>query len=98
MRVIFNQNLPEPKQEPLNEKSHILSCNSCGVKLVEIKEVLDISEKQSYKAICSCGGSSFLVKLEGKGFSFPLSSVIIEDIEFNFFTDNPILIKCKKKK
>lgn len=98
MKVTFNQVLPEPKQEPIKDKTHILSCNSCNSKLVEIKEILDIPEPQKFKAVCFCGGSSFLLKLEGKAFTIAVPPLIIEDIEFNFFSDNPIVIKCKKNK
>jgi hypothetical protein len=85
--------LPESNKESINEKKSVLVCNSCLKKLVEIIEVLDIKVEQSIKATCSCGGSSFLLKTQGKTFTIPLDGSIVS-IEYPFDSSYTV-IKCK---
>ena len=88
--------LPESNKEPIREKRHILECNSCLKKLVEIVEILDIKYEQSIKAACSCGGGSFIIKTSGKTLTKPLDADIIS-IDYPFDTPHTV-IKCKLRK
>jgi hypothetical protein len=87
--------LPESNKEPIREKKHILKCNSCLTKLIEIVEILDIEYNQSIKAKCFCGGSSFVLKTSGKTLTKPLNCTILS-IDYPYNPNDYTVIQCKK--
>ena len=88
-----NNILPEPKLEKIKEKRKTIKCNTCLKELVEVVELLEIKKEDKIKAVCGCGGSSFIHKTVGKWMVRPVNCAI-DNVEHPFDSDITRIV-CK---
>ena len=73
---------------------HILSCNSCGIKLGILFETKEISKKYNktvkYQCICKCGGDSFVFVSRNECYFIQEPTLFLKSIST---VDNELFIK-----
>lgn len=62
-----------------------IKCADCGKKLLVVMKVKDTDQKQTIQCKCTCSGTSFKVKLEGRYYFDSIKGLAILDIVDGLF-------------
>lgn len=73
-------------KEDIDVQESVVKCADCNTKLLKLVKIKDSENTIKMTVKCPCGGSSFLVKLEGKYGFFPVDGYSISNISDNIFT------------
>ena len=61
-------------------KEDTIKCADCGKSLLEVIKVKEGPQIKEIKALCPCGGSSFIYRIEGESYFQVCEKLSIEDV------------------